>query len=46
MVSNGLPQVPHKKTAAQNMSILVCVFIKELEQTIKNHTMTIINFGQ
>ena len=29
------------------MSILFCAFIKEMGQTVKNHTMTIIfNFGQ
>ena len=44
MVSNGgLPQVLNKNTAAQNLSILFCVFIKELEQIVKNHTMTIIS---
>ena len=44
MVSNCLPQVLNKRTAAQNMSILLCVFIKELGHIVKNHTMTIISY--
>ena len=44
MVSNDLPQVLYKKTAARDMSILFCVFIKELGQIVKNQIMTIISW--
>ena len=46
MVSNDLPQVFNKKTAAQ-IYIFFCVFRKELGQIVKSHTTTtILSIGQ
>ena len=42
MVSNGLPQVPNEMLRHRICQFCSVFFIKELGQTVKNHTMTII----
>ena len=41
MVNNNLLPDLNKKIAAQNISILLYVLIKELGQIVKNHTMIV-----
>ena len=41
MVNNNLLPDLNKKIAAQNISILLHVLIKELGQIVKNHTMIV-----